>query len=101
MFDVEQYLTLTETANNKQTKIAAFYLSKVPKAWYINSYGSTNTVISLEDFLKAFKSFFLSATETQDVYSSIDNLKQGKRSAKEYITEYKLISAQLINPSLN
>ena len=69
MFDVEQYLTLTETADNKQTKIAAFYLSGVPKTWYINTYGNKNTVTSLEDFLKAFKSFFLSATETQDVYS--------------------------------
>ena len=90
-----------ETADNKQTKIAATYLSGVAKTWYINTYGNKNTVTSLEDFLKAFKNFFLSATETQDVYSSIENLKQGKCSAKESITEYKLLSAQLTDPPLN
>src|SRR5436305_3873904 len=101
MFDIEQYLTLTKTANNKQIKIAVFYLSRVSKTWYINTYDNKNTVTSLEDFLKAFKSFFLSATETQNVYSFIENFKQEKRSVKKYIIEYKLLSAQFINFSLN
>ena len=100
IFDVEQYLTLTDTPEDKQTKFAATYLSGVAKTWYITTYGDKGTVTPLMDFLKAFKGFFLAATETQDVYNSIEKLRQEKRSANEYVTEYKLLAAQVKDPPL-
>ena len=101
VFDIEQYLTLTDTSKDSQTKYAASYLSGVAKTWYITKYGSKNTVTPLDDFIKEFKAFYLPATEIQDVYKSIENLKQGSRTAKEYVTDYKLLAAQLTNPAID
>ena len=98
VFDIEQYLIISETPNELQTKYAASYLSGVAKTWYITTYGNRNTVTPLDEFIKAFKAFYLLATEIQDVYNSIENLKQGSRPAKDYVTDYKLLVAQLDNP---
>ena len=98
MFDVKQYLQLTDTPEDKLVSFAASYLSGVAKTWYITTYADVNPAPSLKDFLAAFKAFFLSATETQDIFSALERLKQGRRSAKEYVTEFKLLAAQLTKP---
>ena len=99
VFDVEQYLTLTDTPTDKQTKFAASYLSGVAKTWYITTYANKGTTPSLKDFLDAFKGYFSSPTETQDVFGSLERLRQGSRPANEYVTEFKLLAAQLKNPA--
>lgn len=100
IFDVKQYLTLTDTPEDKQTKFAASYLAGVAKTWYITTYADKETTPSLKDFLDAFKKYFSSPTETQDVFSSLEKLRQGSRAANEYVTEFKLLAAQLKNPDL-
>lgn len=95
IFDVEQYHELTDTPANKQTKFAASYLTGTAKTWYINNYVKKDVIPPLNEFLGAFKKFFSSATETQDVFRSLEKLRQDNRSTTEHITEFKLLAAQL------
>jgi len=78
VFDVQQYLSLTDTPAGKQTRLAASYLGGTAKTWYIDTFGSVTPTPDLDDFLSEFKEFFTSSTAFDDAFTQVEHIEQGK-----------------------
>jgi Retrotransposon gag protein len=95
-FSVEEYMELAEIPADKQTRLAATWLSDNAKVWYINSYKDIKPLPSLEVFFKAFKEQHLTAHSKADVIRRAETIRQGtQRGADEYSTEFKMLILQL------
>ena len=93
---VEEYMELAEIPADKQTRLAATWLSDTAKIWYINTYKDVKPLPSLEVFLKAFKEQHLTAHSKADVIKRAETIRQGtQRGANEYSTEFKMLVHQL------
>ena len=96
MFTVEEYMELADIPADKQTRLAATWLSDTAKMWYINTYKNVKPLPLLEPFLKAFKEQHLTSHSKADVIKRAETIKQGtQRSANEYSTEFKMLVQQL------
>ena len=99
-FSVEEYMELAEIPAEKQTRLAATWLSDTAKVWYINSYKDVKPLPTLGVFLEAFKEQHLTAHSKADVIKRVESIRQGtQRGANEYSTEYKMLVHQLGNRS--
>src|SRR5579859_2562831 len=99
-FSVEEYMELADIPDEKQTHLAATWLSDNAKVWYINTYKDIKPLPSLEVFLKAFKEQHLTAHSKADVIKRAETICQGfQRGANEYSTEFKMPIHQLGNKS--
>jgi hypothetical protein len=76
-FSVEEYMELADIPDEKQTRLAATWLSDNAKVWYINTYKDVKPLPSLEDFLKAFKEQHLTAHSKADVIKRAETIRQG------------------------
>ena len=76
-FSVEEYMELAEISIDKQTRLAATWLSDSAKVWYINSYQDVKPLPSLKDFLKSFKEQHLTAHSKADVIKRSETIRQG------------------------
>jgi hypothetical protein len=94
MFSVKEYILLSNTPVDDQTRWAAFFLDGTAKTWYINTYDGKPTP-SLTDFLDAFKKFHLKSNYKDDAAIRIERGEQGSRTIAEYSTEFKLLTAEL------
>jgi hypothetical protein len=97
-FSVEEYMELTEIPAEKQTCLAAAWLSNNAKVWYINTYKDVKPLPSLTDFLKEFMEQHLTAHSKADVIKRAETISQGyQRGVNEYSTEFKKLIHQLGN----
>jgi len=80
----------------KQTRLAATWLSDTAKIWYINTYKNVKPLPLLEPFLKAFKEQPLTSHSKADVIKRAESIRQGTQcGANEYSTEFKMLVQQL------
>ena len=79
---------LAEVPADKQTRLAATWLSDNAKIWYINTYKYVKPFPLLEPFLKAFKEQHLTFHSKADVINRAETFRTGtQRGANEYSTE--------------
>ena len=95
VFDVQQYLMLTDTPVEKESRLAASYLGGTAKTWYIDAFEKVTPPPSLEKFLTKFQSFFMNSSAVDDTFTQVVHIEQGRRTRNEYVTEFKLILGQL------
>ena len=86
---------MTDTPAPKQTMYAASYLGGTAKTWYINTFGTVTPLPGLDAFLTEFKAFFTSPSASDDAFTQVEHIEQGKRTGNEYVTEFKLLLGQL------
>ena len=94
MYSVKDYLELTDTPNDKQTRFASSYLSGTAKIWYINTYGEMDPLPVLGEFLAAFKKFHLKTGTEDDASKGIERIKQGSKTVANYATEFQLLQSE-------
>src|SRR5579859_483656 len=93
-------MELADIPDEKQTRLAATWLSNNAKVWYINTYKDVKPLPSLENFLKAFKEQHLMAHSKADIIKHTETIRQGShREVNEYSTEFKMLVHELGNKS--
>ena len=93
-FSVKEYLELTDTPKDKETRFAGSYLDGDAKTWYINNYADVTPLPNLDDFLKEFKSNFLSTNHQTYAAEQIERIKQNKRTVTAYTAEFNLLLSE-------
>jgi hypothetical protein len=97
---MEEYMELTEIPADKQTHLAATWLNKSAKVWYINSYKDVKPLPLLEDFLKSFKEQHSTTHSKADLIKRSETICQGtQRGANKYSTQFKMLVLQLRHKS--
>ena len=95
-FSVEEDMELAEIPAEKQTRLAATWLSDNAKVWYINTYKDIKPLPALTVFLKAFEEQHLTAHSKADIIKRAETIRQrSQRSMNEYSTEFKMLVHQL------
>jgi len=97
MFSIQEYMDLAEVPENKQTGLAGTYLSGIAKSWYINKYADVTPLPPLADFLTNFKKHHTRTDNAVTVIRRIETMKQGRRPAADYGTEFESLVAELGN----
>ena len=83
VFDVQQYLMLTDTPVEKQSRLAVSYLGGTAKTWYIDAFGKVTPPPSFDKFLTEFQAFFTSSSTFDDALTQVEHIEQGRRTGNE------------------
>ena len=97
MFSIQEYMDLAEVPENKQTRLAGTYLSGIAKSWYINKYADVTSLPPFADFLANFKKHHTHTNNAVTVIRRIETMKQGRRPAADYGTEFESLVVELSN----
>ena len=95
IFDIKQYLLITDAPDQKKTPIAASYLGGDAKKWYINAYQNADPLPNVDTMLKAFREFFTSPTTMDEAGTKIEKIRQGTKTSKQYSTEFQLLLSEI------
>jgi len=90
-------MDLAKVPENKQTRLAGTYLLGIAKSWYINKYADVTPLPSLANFLANFKKHHTRTDNAITVIRRIETMKQGRRPAADYGTEFESLVAELGN----
>jgi hypothetical protein len=89
---MEDYLTLTKTADTDRVSIAAMYLKKTARRWYRTNKDSLTTFAILKTKITAH---FVPANYRTQLMLQWGSLKQDKKSVSDFILEIRSLGDKL------
>jgi len=84
---ISEYLELTDTVEDRKTRIAATYLDGEARTWYINKYDSKDPP-PFNEFIDDFKARHLGVDHEAKTITKLQTMTQGRRTVQEYANEF-------------
>ena len=83
------------SAAERQTMIAASYLSGTAEQWFITNYADEPTMPTLPVFLDAFQKHFTRSDDRRYLHQAVEAIQQGTQTVTEYSNQFKALVSSL------